>query len=76
MRSMRSVCLLGREQCIVCFFFFKDKTAYEMLGSLVGSEMGIRDRPYLLQFYGGAGFFEFGLPLLSLAKASLVGPAR
>ena len=29
-------------------FFFKQKTAYEMLRSLVGSEMCIRDRPYLL----------------------------
>ena len=28
----------------VCFFFFKQKTAYEMLRSLVGSEMCIRDR--------------------------------
>ena len=27
------------------FFFFKQKTAYEMLRSLVGSEMCIRDRP-------------------------------
>ena len=34
-------------RCIVllCFFFFKQKTAYEMLRSLVGSEMCIRDRP-------------------------------
>src|SRR5674536_373595 len=31
--------------CGVCFFFFfKQKTAYEMLRSLVGSEMCIRDR--------------------------------
>src|SRR5674536_30800 len=31
--------------CVVrCFFFFKQKTAYEMLRSLVGSEMCIRDR--------------------------------
>eukprot|EP00658_Telonema_sp_P-2_P015487 TRINITY_DN15963_c0_g2_i4.p2 TRINITY_DN15963_c0_g2~~TRINITY_DN15963_c0_g2_i4.p2 ORF type:complete len:105 (+),score=31.12 TRINITY_DN15963_c0_g2_i4:65-379(+) len=31
---------------IVCsFFFFKQKTAYEMLRSLVGSEMCIRDSP-------------------------------
>ena len=33
--------------CIVrvdVFFFFKQKTAYEMLRSLVGSEMCIRDR--------------------------------
>ncbi|WP_194941812.1 hypothetical protein, partial [Campylobacter coli] len=29
------------------FFFFKQKTAYEMLRSLVGSEMCIRDSPYL-----------------------------
>ena len=29
---------------ILCFFFFKQKTAYEMLRSLVGSEMCIRDR--------------------------------
>ena len=30
----------------MCFlFFFKQKTAYEMLRSLVGSEMCIRDRP-------------------------------
>eukprot|EP01015_Nassula_variabilis_P016836 TRINITY_DN2602_c0_g1_i1.p2 TRINITY_DN2602_c0_g1~~TRINITY_DN2602_c0_g1_i1.p2 ORF type:complete len:113 (-),score=41.77 TRINITY_DN2602_c0_g1_i1:58-396(-) len=28
------------------FFFFKQKTAYEMLRSLVGSEMCIRDRQY------------------------------
>src|SRR5674536_166057 len=32
--------------CVVLwFFFFKQKTAYEMLRSLVGSEMCIRDRP-------------------------------
>ena len=31
-----------------CFvFFFKQKTAYEMLRSLVGSEMCIRDRPWV-----------------------------
>ena len=28
------------------FFFFKQKTAYELLRSLVGSEMCIRDRVY------------------------------
>eukprot|EP00658_Telonema_sp_P-2_P016552 TRINITY_DN16427_c0_g1_i4.p1 TRINITY_DN16427_c0_g1~~TRINITY_DN16427_c0_g1_i4.p1 ORF type:complete len:101 (+),score=21.13 TRINITY_DN16427_c0_g1_i4:70-372(+) len=28
------------------FFFFKQKTAYEMLRSLVGSEMCIRDSPH------------------------------
>ena len=30
--------------CYVYIFFFKQKTAYEMLRSLVGSEMCIRDR--------------------------------
>ena len=30
----------------MCFFFFKQKTAYEMLRSLVGSEMCIRDREH------------------------------
>ncbi len=29
---------------LVLFFFFKQKTAYEMSASLVGSEMCIRDR--------------------------------
>ena len=28
---------------VLFFFFFKQKTAYEMLRSLVGSEMCIRD---------------------------------
>ncbi len=32
------------------FFFFKQKTAYEMLRSLVGSEMCIRDRVRLLGY--------------------------
>ena len=31
------------------FFFFKQKTAYEILSGLVGSEMCIRDRHYLVQ---------------------------
>src|SRR5450756_2173610 len=29
----------------LCFFFFKQKTAYDIMPSLVGSEMCIRDRP-------------------------------
>ena len=32
---------------VVWFFFVKQKTAYEMLRSLVGSEMCIRDRELL-----------------------------
>ena len=31
--------------CSVSFFFFKQKTAYEIMPSLVGSEMCIRDSP-------------------------------
>eukprot|EP00831_Metopus_contortus_P027560 TRINITY_DN2313_c0_g1_i3.p1 TRINITY_DN2313_c0_g1~~TRINITY_DN2313_c0_g1_i3.p1 ORF type:complete len:140 (+),score=19.70 TRINITY_DN2313_c0_g1_i3:37-420(+) len=31
-----------------CFFFFKQKTAYEMQRGLVGSEMCIRDRAYIM----------------------------
>src|SRR5450756_2957551 len=30
--------------CVLFFFFFKQKTAYEIMPSLVGSEMCIRDR--------------------------------
>ena len=33
--------------CVDVFFFFKQKTAYEVLRSLVGSEMCIRDREML-----------------------------
>src|SRR5665648_1172901 len=32
--------------CVLFFFFFKQKTAYEIMPSLVGSEMCIRDRAY------------------------------
>ena len=35
-----SACLVGYD----FFFFFKQKTAYEIMPSLVGSEMCIRDR--------------------------------
>src|SRR5674536_395118 len=55
---------------VVCFFFFffKQKTAYEMLRSLVGSEMCIRDRL----------FFEPGIvgQLERLHQMRLEAPAR
>eukprot|EP00658_Telonema_sp_P-2_P063560 TRINITY_DN52315_c0_g1_i1.p1 TRINITY_DN52315_c0_g1~~TRINITY_DN52315_c0_g1_i1.p1 ORF type:complete len:237 (-),score=23.12 TRINITY_DN52315_c0_g1_i1:164-874(-) len=35
----------------IYFFFFKQKTAYEMLRSLVGSEMCIRDSKYVMPVY-------------------------
>eukprot|EP00825_Cyclidium_porcatum_P036760 TRINITY_DN3947_c0_g1_i2.p1 TRINITY_DN3947_c0_g1~~TRINITY_DN3947_c0_g1_i2.p1 ORF type:complete len:133 (-),score=19.32 TRINITY_DN3947_c0_g1_i2:203-601(-) len=44
-----SGCCVG--QNIGCFFFFKQKTAYEIMPSLVGSEMCIRDRIYLYPEY-------------------------
>eukprot|EP00658_Telonema_sp_P-2_P003204 TRINITY_DN11175_c0_g3_i1.p2 TRINITY_DN11175_c0_g3~~TRINITY_DN11175_c0_g3_i1.p2 ORF type:complete len:178 (+),score=58.07 TRINITY_DN11175_c0_g3_i1:42-575(+) len=36
----------------IFFFFFKQKTAYEMLRSLVGSEMCIRDRERFAEWSG------------------------
>eukprot|EP00658_Telonema_sp_P-2_P038190 TRINITY_DN27443_c0_g1_i3.p2 TRINITY_DN27443_c0_g1~~TRINITY_DN27443_c0_g1_i3.p2 ORF type:complete len:141 (+),score=51.27 TRINITY_DN27443_c0_g1_i3:57-479(+) len=48
------------------FFFFKQKTAYEMLRSLVGSEMCIRDRygvwPQLLMLSNGWLVLASGRP--------------
>eukprot|EP01015_Nassula_variabilis_P024869 TRINITY_DN4793_c0_g1_i3.p1 TRINITY_DN4793_c0_g1~~TRINITY_DN4793_c0_g1_i3.p1 ORF type:complete len:312 (+),score=64.85 TRINITY_DN4793_c0_g1_i3:9-944(+) len=43
--------------CVLCIFFFKQKTAYEMLRSLVGSEMCIRDR-YMGFMKGGELFYH------------------
>eukprot|EP00658_Telonema_sp_P-2_P018032 TRINITY_DN17051_c0_g1_i1.p3 TRINITY_DN17051_c0_g1~~TRINITY_DN17051_c0_g1_i1.p3 ORF type:complete len:155 (+),score=30.75 TRINITY_DN17051_c0_g1_i1:50-514(+) len=48
---------------IFFFFFFKQKTAYEMLRSLVGSEMCIRDSqwhmaPPVREDYGAASVFR------------------
>jgi len=40
---------------ISVFFFFKQKTAYEMLRSLVGSEMCIRDRAGAVYCTGSIG---------------------
>src|SRR5678810_591789 len=47
MRSMP--CRCGRSSLWHCFFFFKQKTAYEISACLVGSEMCIRDRAKLLR---------------------------
>ena len=40
------------------FFFFKQKTAYEIMPSLVGSEMCIRDRYSLLSISPQSAFLE------------------
>eukprot|EP00658_Telonema_sp_P-2_P076452 TRINITY_DN6694_c0_g1_i1.p1 TRINITY_DN6694_c0_g1~~TRINITY_DN6694_c0_g1_i1.p1 ORF type:complete len:280 (-),score=73.95 TRINITY_DN6694_c0_g1_i1:131-970(-) len=46
MLFLASCNFISSEHSVVfVFFFFKQKTAYEMLRSLVGSEMCIRDRP-------------------------------
>ncbi len=39
----RILVIVSRDFCF-CFFFFKQKTAYEISLGLVGSEMCIRDR--------------------------------
>eukprot|EP00831_Metopus_contortus_P080591 TRINITY_DN8274_c0_g1_i1.p2 TRINITY_DN8274_c0_g1~~TRINITY_DN8274_c0_g1_i1.p2 ORF type:complete len:137 (-),score=52.65 TRINITY_DN8274_c0_g1_i1:368-778(-) len=54
--------------CINFFFFFKQKTAYEMQRGLVGSEMCIRDR-YQRRVHGEAGFSDVGIYMVpSLQK--------
>src|SRR5678815_5841113 len=47
-----------------CFFFFKQKTAYEMLRSLVGSEMCIRDS---IRAILGSGEARKGLKKVALS---------
>eukprot|EP00825_Cyclidium_porcatum_P030504 TRINITY_DN32321_c0_g1_i2.p1 TRINITY_DN32321_c0_g1~~TRINITY_DN32321_c0_g1_i2.p1 ORF type:complete len:300 (+),score=65.16 TRINITY_DN32321_c0_g1_i2:2-901(+) len=43
MSFLAFLCLVVYLHCIFFFFFFKQKTAYEIMPSLVGSEMCIRD---------------------------------
>src|SRR5678815_5502192 len=50
-----------------CFFFFKQKTAYEMLRSLVGSEMCIRDRS--LTRFSAQVVAPQAIPLIAYPKA-------
>eukprot|EP00658_Telonema_sp_P-2_P035354 TRINITY_DN2572_c0_g1_i1.p3 TRINITY_DN2572_c0_g1~~TRINITY_DN2572_c0_g1_i1.p3 ORF type:complete len:110 (+),score=34.46 TRINITY_DN2572_c0_g1_i1:61-390(+) len=51
------------------FFFFKQKTAYEMLRSLVGSEMCIRDRSRVVEG-GGCTFVPYVPPMQITANSS------
>ena len=48
-----------RDRCdtITTVFFFKQKTAYEMLRSLVGSEMCIRDSDRAARLHASASSF-------------------
>ena len=68
----------------MCVFFFKQKTAYEMLRSLVGSEMCIRDRGLIFAMAAdyrivknhpkitiGMSEIKIGLPL-SLAQSGVM----
>ncbi len=50
-------------------FFFKQKTAYEFLSGLVGSEMGIIDS-YMDGNSPGSGYFLLGL-IITLARAAV-----
>ena len=52
------------------FFFFKQKTAYEMLRSLVGSEMCIRDRSNAMRRR------EFLTGTTALSAGSILGAPR
>eukprot|EP01015_Nassula_variabilis_P020778 TRINITY_DN3630_c0_g1_i1.p1 TRINITY_DN3630_c0_g1~~TRINITY_DN3630_c0_g1_i1.p1 ORF type:complete len:168 (-),score=38.28 TRINITY_DN3630_c0_g1_i1:92-595(-) len=54
----------------MCFFFFKQKTAYEISACLVGSEMCIRDRFLILVFSLLGGQLQFDL-LFSVLLAYL-----
>ena len=51
--------------CVGFFFFFKQKTAYEIMPSLVGSEMCIRDR------YNGTNCFVKGNKVFSIRKQNV-----
>eukprot|EP00658_Telonema_sp_P-2_P017307 TRINITY_DN16706_c0_g1_i1.p5 TRINITY_DN16706_c0_g1~~TRINITY_DN16706_c0_g1_i1.p5 ORF type:complete len:106 (-),score=48.87 TRINITY_DN16706_c0_g1_i1:1299-1616(-) len=61
------------------FFFFKQKTAYEMLRSLVGSEMCIRDSHLLPQCFSAIvdcvaeGFVQYSLGNVSVAPIQTMG---
>ena len=53
-----------------CFFFFKQKTAYEIMPSLVGSEMCIRDRSILNNTDKMAQFTELMTEIVGKALAA------
>ena len=55
-------------------FFFKQKTAYEMLRSLVGSEMCIRDR-YSVAKSANAGGWWGASPSKNSTMSKAIAPA-
>src|SRR5450756_985946 len=56
------------------FFFFKQKTAYEIMPSLVGSEMCIRDRPGRGRRRGAGGARRGRRRLMATASRHASGP--
>ena len=56
-------------------FFFKQKTAYELLRSLVGSEMCIRDSPYVVVLASGDSsvLADFGYYVRIQPSVGLIG---
>ena len=66
MKCVGNVC-----ECIMLlFFFFKQKTAYEMLRSLVGSEMCIRDSNKPTSAFNIAVDITGGVPVEDIACAT------
>ena len=55
------------QMIVMTFFFFKQKTAYEMSASLVGSEMCIRDR-FVIDIHQNMSFESFGTTFEALSK--------
>eukprot|EP01016_Furgasonia_blochmanni_P026692 TRINITY_DN2829_c0_g1_i2.p1 TRINITY_DN2829_c0_g1~~TRINITY_DN2829_c0_g1_i2.p1 ORF type:complete len:228 (+),score=91.85 TRINITY_DN2829_c0_g1_i2:3-686(+) len=53
------------------FFFFKQKTAYEIMPSLVGSEMCIRDSPYIIKRYNPDEWFAKDKKILPITFPNL-----
>ena len=63
-----------KRQFLHIFFFFKQKTAYEIMPSLVGSEMCIRDRVSTAR---AAADKEYNCePLLPVPDKVVYGPRR
>ena len=54
------------------FFFFKQKTAYEMLRSLVGSEMCIRDREEMVEMLEASRQYQNNIEVISTLRALMI----
>ena len=72
------MCFFFQAEDGICFFF-KQKTAYDIGVRLVGSEMCIRDSPYLLPFAWGqrlCGYLREGPVLGSVKEIVKTGRKR